>query len=151
MADFGWRISMAEITIAGPFSHFPGIDRVLTVISGELNLIVEGRPPRRLTATDAPHPFPGDAGAFGTPIGGPVTDLNVMVRRGQFSAHVRAAGAGPHTTRAATCIFLALAPGDAIVAGETHGLLAHDALLLQGPASWATDCPGVLIDLNPAA
>ena len=32
--DFDWRISSARVEGAGPFSHFPGIDRSLGLLSG---------------------------------------------------------------------------------------------------------------------
>lgn len=33
--DFIWRISMARVEQPGPFSAFPGVDRVLAVLEGE--------------------------------------------------------------------------------------------------------------------
>ena len=38
MDAFEWRVSMAEVGVAGPFSVFAGVDRVLTVVSGVLAL-----------------------------------------------------------------------------------------------------------------
>jgi environmental stress-induced protein Ves len=32
--DFDWRVSVAQIDSDGPFSAFPGIDRVITLIDG---------------------------------------------------------------------------------------------------------------------
>lgn len=55
-----WRVSIAEVTKAGDFPPFPGMERVLTVVEGELLL---------LTVDGAEHPlekyrpfrFPGGA------------------------------------------------------------------------------------------
>ena len=33
--DFDWRISMARVESAGPFSLFPGVDRTLSILEGE--------------------------------------------------------------------------------------------------------------------
>ena len=40
--DFGWRVSFAEVSAPGPFSSFPGVDRVLTLVKGDLALAVDG-------------------------------------------------------------------------------------------------------------
>jgi environmental stress-induced protein Ves len=34
-ADFDWRASIATVAQDGPFSAFPGIDRSITLLSGE--------------------------------------------------------------------------------------------------------------------
>jgi environmental stress-induced protein Ves len=34
MADFTWRVSVAEIARSGPFSPFPGIDRQILLLTG---------------------------------------------------------------------------------------------------------------------
>ena len=81
MDGFDWRVSIADVASNGPFSLFPGIDRTLTILSGagimlELDRDVEFVPPGR------PFAFPGDKPAAATLLDGPVTDLNVMSRRG---------------------------------------------------------------------
>lgn len=86
VADFDWRVSMATVASDGPFSSFPGIDRTLSILSGDgMALDIEGRSPVRLTGADAPLPFPADAPTSATLLGGTITDLNVMTRRGTFS------------------------------------------------------------------
>ena len=42
---FDWRISTAEVRVAGPFSAFPGIERTLCVLEGKLSLSLGGRSP----------------------------------------------------------------------------------------------------------
>lgn len=51
--DFQWRISLAEVTSAGPFSRFPGVDRVLTVLEGELELRFDGEAGAHVLTTDS--------------------------------------------------------------------------------------------------
>ena len=85
--DFDWRISIAEVREAGPFSTFEGIDRTMAILSGRLEL----RFPERTITLDPrcePLAFPGDMPSEGIPLDGPVTDLNVMVRRGRVAARV---------------------------------------------------------------
>lgn len=53
--DFDWRISVAYVARAGPFSVFPGVDRIITLIDGPgMVLTVDGAEHR----VDAPYkPF----------------------------------------------------------------------------------------------
>lgn len=83
--DFHWRLSMAHVAAAGPFSHFAGIDRSLAVIAGEgITLRLGGRGEVRLTREAAPFAFPGDLPVDATLIRGAIDDLNVMSRRGRY-------------------------------------------------------------------
>ncbi|RWL97209.1 MAG: HutD family protein [Mesorhizobium sp.] len=83
--DFDWRISMARVETGGPFSSFAGIDRTLAVLEGEgIVLDIAGQPPSPLTTVSMPLSFPGDVPTSATLIGGPITDLNVMTRRGRM-------------------------------------------------------------------
>ncbi|MCO4250276.1 HutD/Ves family protein [Pseudarthrobacter raffinosi] len=78
-----WRVSIADVSKAGDFSAFPGMERVLTVIDGELLL---------LTVDGAEHPleksrpfrFSGEAAAHGALPTGDIRDLNVITRTGSF-------------------------------------------------------------------
>lgn len=85
--NFSWRLSMARVDASGPFSLFSSTDRILAVLEGAMNLSVAGRPPVRLSPTSAAHEFPGDAPAQAEVLS-TVTDLNVMIRRSEFSAQV---------------------------------------------------------------
>lgn len=81
-----WRVSIAEMSKAGDFSAFPGMDRVLTVVEGELLL---------LSVDGAEHPlekyrpfrFSGDAAASGALPTGDIRDLNVITRSGAFKGY----------------------------------------------------------------
>jgi len=79
---FEWRISLAEIAADGPFSTFPGVDRVLTVIQGEGLLLTVDDRMLALDAASPPLDFPGEARVAARLTDGPISDLNVMVRRG---------------------------------------------------------------------
>ncbi|TCS13596.1 HutD family protein [Caulobacter sp. BK020] len=84
---FDWRVSLADVATDGPFSAFPGVDRVLTVIAGDgLVLEIDGRPMR--LERFAPLAFPGEAAIMARLASGPIRDLNVMVRRGAWTARV---------------------------------------------------------------
>ena len=84
--DFDWRVSMARVENGGPFSQFAGIDRTLAVLEGEgISLDIDGRPSVAVTRAAAPLSFPADAPTMAALISGPITDLNVMTRRGRMT------------------------------------------------------------------
>jgi environmental stress-induced protein Ves len=84
---FDWRISLADVAADGPFSAFPGVDRVLTVIAGDgLVLEIDERTTR--LEPGAPLAFPGEAVVMARLTAGPIRDLNVMVRRSAWTATV---------------------------------------------------------------
>lgn len=87
--DFGWRISMATVASDGPFSGFPDVDRSLSVLEGAgIVLDVKGHAPATLTPASHPFAFAADAAASACLLGGAITDLNVMTRRGRFTHKV---------------------------------------------------------------
>src|SRR5918993_1541258 len=86
---FGWRISVADVASDGPFSVFPGIDRTLIVVEGEgIELDVEGVA-FRLDRMSPKLSFSGDDVTTGRLLSGPIRDLNVMTRSGQFRHRTR--------------------------------------------------------------
>ncbi|RUM27069.1 HutD family protein [Rhizobium vallis] len=88
--DFDWRVSTATVAEDGPFSIFPGIDRTLSVLTGEgIALSVEGTEAVELRPPSAPHAFPADTRTAARLLDGPITDLNVMTRRGAFRHSVK--------------------------------------------------------------
>lgn len=81
-----WRVSIAEISKAGPFSPFVGTDRVLTVIDGELLLLnVDGA--EQPLEKHRPFRFSGDAPSSATLPTGNVQALNVVTRKGSFKGY----------------------------------------------------------------
>ncbi|MFE4974601.1 HutD family protein [Kitasatospora sp. NPDC056651] len=85
---FDWRVSLADVATAGPFSPFPGIDRVITLVEGTgMALTVDGT--EHLVDTPLrPFAFSGDAVTDCRLSAGPVVDFNVMTRRGRVEATV---------------------------------------------------------------
>jgi hypothetical protein len=143
---FDWRISIAEIRAAGPFSLFPGIDRRMAVVSGALSLAIDGRPPVTLTPESDAVGFPGDVPAFAEPLGAPVTDLNVMTRRARCTASLTrqfARASAVLEARADSTLIVALA--DLVVRRGEAGisLSALDALSIgRGPGCTITSRSG---------
>ena len=134
MDAFEWRISLAEIEADGAFSSFAGVDRVLTVIQGAgLFLTVDDR----LLAMDAASPpldFPGEAQVTARLTDGPISDLNLMVRRGAWRARTRRltlTGAGEVAARARVTLVLVLDPLRIVRPGGVIDLAPLDAVLLE--------------------
>ncbi|NKX54449.1 HutD/Ves family protein [Arthrobacter mobilis] len=74
-----WRLSLADVDRPAPFSHLPGIRRILTVVDGgPLDLTVGGVRHR----VERHRPFAFDGGARTVPglPAGPVRNLNLMLR-----------------------------------------------------------------------
>jgi len=150
---FDWRISMARVAQDGPFSAFAGIDRVLTVLDGAgIRLRLGADAPVTLTPASPPHAFAGDVPCDAALIDGPITDLNVMARRGRWQAEVTAQGALPFTLAAVRGVaVLVVVYGVAEVGG--HRLGPRDCLLLEGVESVLVlpeaGFRGLGIDLSP--
>jgi len=126
-----WRVSIAEIGAAGPFSAFPGLERRLAVLEGRLALDIAERPPLEVLPASPAVLFAGDALVYARPIAGTVTDLNVMTRRGRYNSaltlhEVRAALALAST--ATTSVVLALSPLTIHDAREAWQLSRLDAV-----------------------
>jgi len=148
LEKFDWRVSMAEVRDAGPFSSFSGVDRVLTIVQGTLALAIEGRPAVILSAEELPFCFAGDDACIGEPLGGPVLDLNVMVRRGRFSADVQRISNTNLVVPGATCVLVALSPGRVVLGSDQWPLATHDALLLQDETSAPLVAEGAFVMIN---
>ena len=76
------RLSIASVASSGPFSVFPGIDRILVLLEGEgLALKRAGAPRVVLDQRGQSFAFPGEAEFDCELLGGPVRDFNLMVDR----------------------------------------------------------------------
>ncbi len=91
MDDFQWRISVASISADGPFSVFPGIDRIILLLEGSgvrLSSPDQGLD-HRLDQRCRPLHFSGDHACECTLLGGDSRDFNVMARRDAVAADVQ--------------------------------------------------------------
>ncbi|SEB62231.1 HutD/Ves family protein [Arthrobacter woluwensis] len=82
-----WRVSIAEVGKAGDFSAFPGMERVISVIDGELLVLtVDGE--EHAMERYRPFRFSGDAATSSALPTGDIRDLNVIARRGAFKGYL---------------------------------------------------------------
>jgi uncharacterized protein len=85
-----WRISMADVTKAGPFSLFPGIDRTISVLEGQgIKLSLPQNQLVVLNKTTEPFAFVGEWEVSCDIVDGPTMDLNILTRRTAFRHHVQ--------------------------------------------------------------
>jgi uncharacterized protein len=157
LADFDWRISIADVEAGGPFSAFPDIDRTIILIEGEwMALTVDGRR-HRFGIRDS---FSFD-GASETLCEVPrrSRDLNVMTRRGRVTATVTVFEADSSDRGAvdgSEIVFVCLTPSVVLVAadGTKVELNALDTALAtdSAPLTIRVDGDGavVVIALRPA-
>lgn len=103
-----WRVSVADIDRDGPYSRFPGYDRVSVVLTGGgVELVAEGADvadvadAERITlAPGVATAFAGDAGFQSRLLNGPVRVLNLFVLRGAAVASVLCVGGGQSAVQA---------------------------------------------------
>jgi uncharacterized protein len=74
--DFDWRVSLATVASDGPFSRFPGYDRLLVVWKGA-GLKLNGEDRKRLE----PFRFAGEDEINASLISGDVKDFGVIFKR----------------------------------------------------------------------
>ncbi|MBP2297666.1 HutD/Ves family protein [Azospirillum picis] len=138
---FLWRVSIADISGAGPFSSFSGYDRLIAVVEGDgMRLSVDGAPPVECRRMGPAFAFPGEAAVWCEPTGGPIRDVNLMLDRASAAgALTLLTGAGGGAVRQAqgdVVLVHALAGTLAIGVdgGEAMAVPAGHSLLLRGMA-----------------
>jgi uncharacterized protein len=81
---FAWRVSVADVAQAGPFSRFEGVARTLVLLEGA-GMVLDETGDRARTHTLAKvldvARFDGEAPISARLIDGPTRDFNLMVRR----------------------------------------------------------------------
>jgi environmental stress-induced protein Ves len=77
-----WRLSVAEVDTAGPFSVFPGVDRSIALLRGKgFALTVDDSDEHIIDTPFQSFDFAGDEPTSCRLIDGPVQDLNLMTTR----------------------------------------------------------------------
>jgi environmental stress-induced protein Ves len=147
---FDWRVSVADVSAAGAFSVFEGIDRVLTLIEGAEMVLTDSTGPRHVLARWDSLGFAGETRIAAELPHGPTRDFNLMLRRDrvQGSVSVRRQAEQLNVVQGSVVLVCALgefdvngerlSQGDALVmyaAHDTHDAHAshdtHDAQVLN--------------------
>ncbi|TXK27106.1 HutD family protein [Ottowia sp. GY511] len=87
-STFDFRVSVASITQAGPFSAFPGVDRTIALLDGDGVWLKGDGVDHHLATPFAPFAFSGDTPLACELLGDVSTDFNVMSRRASGRAAV---------------------------------------------------------------
>ncbi|MEK2602274.1 HutD family protein [Burkholderia arboris] len=133
---FAWRVSVADVGMAGPFSRFDGIDRTLVLLSGAgMTLAEAGGVQHVLDAPLARADFAGETAIDATLHDGATRDFNLMTRRSAARGALDVWYAGAHRVAHADTVLLFCAAGavDVELDGTHHALEELDTLRLDGP------------------
>ncbi|MET9517173.1 HutD family protein [Streptomyces sp. NPDC002994] len=149
MAGFDWRISLAEVEADGPFSVFPGVDRILTMTEGAGMELTVGGERRLVDQRYAPYDFPGDIATDCRLLDGRVVNFNVMYRRGRTAARVAVLRGKLNVAvpPGGTAVIVALG-GSASFDGIT--LDRYDAVVTASPGSLSTRGHAAIVTLTTA-
>lgn len=145
---FGWRFAIARIDSDVPFSNYPDVDRIFTLIEGNgLDLAFEGHPSLAVHRRFVPHPYPCDLPTFCRLRDGPCRALNLFTRRGAWRANTDVISSGAEIAHPGPILVFALrgaadvngqalAEGDAAIAADgiaadTEGFLYAARLSAQ--------------------
>ena len=156
LAEFDWRISIADVAASGPFSAFPDVDRTITLIEGDWMALTLGGDRHRFGRRE---PFRFDGGSETVcEVPGPSRDLNVMTRRGRVAASVsvhRLDSSGLHPEPDGETVLVCLEPPITVASdgGAEVDLEPLDAVLAADGVPLRSRGDGVvlMIVLSPVA
>lgn len=136
---FLWRVSIADVVEPGPFSAFPGYDRLIAVVEGDgMRLSVDGAPPVERRRLDPAFAFPGEAAVWCEPTAGPIRDVNLMLDRASAAGTLTLyAGPALHRADGEAVLVHALAGTLSVTpdGGEPQPLAQGHSLLLRHSAA----------------
>lgn len=134
--DFDYRLSSAPIKTAGPFSQFPGYQRILLPVSGA-GFVLNGHP---YATFEAAH-FSGDDETHCELLKKEVTDLGLIYHPERISANVRVLNVPfplTLTLEADKTYLCHLLSGELTVAGQAVGI--NETLVVNGEQSIHFEC-----------
>lgn len=133
--NFLWRASIATIAEAGPFSPWPGINRMLLVLEGQLAISIGGGNEVLLDKRSPPFGFAGEVAIAAKPLGNACLALNFMARRGRTRMQLMRCRPDYFPTAQQT-LLLATNPTTVCLNHRVVHLMERDALLV-GPTEIA--------------
>jgi environmental stress-induced protein Ves len=153
MDDFTWRVSIADVDTASPFSRFPGIDRTIVLLEGDgFTMRLDGESEHALTTPCVPFAFAGEAAVDVALAGGATRDFNLMVRRGVARGAVDVMHGPATLTLGGDIAVVYLARGEASVAGPTTQLVQPgDSVRGVSEITLAAGATALLVRVSPAA
>lgn len=156
VAGFAARVSMAEVAADGPFSAFPGVDRVILLMDGAgFALRRADGLEVRVDRAHVPFAFLGEDAWHCRLLDGPVLDLNVMTDRAARRAAVRVVGPGLVDATWAVALAPGRVGGEEVVRGDLVELdgpvVATEAVVAVTIAAWSSTARAARPSNGPAA
>ena len=110
LSHFIWRVSVAEVDSAAPFSAFAGVDRQIALLEGAgfVMRFADGSA-HRLDDPYVPFAFAGEASVEVSLLGGATRDFNLMLRRGAAAGRIETWRAGTHALAGVALVYAARA------------------------------------------
>lgn len=158
-SNFDVRFALSPIVETGPFSSFPGADRVITLVEGHALELAFEDSATCLNIHDS-HGFDTGLAPMGTPVDGPVRVINVMARRGVWDIKVCTVVSrqGISCSPADLLFFFAIAGNAAVESQGTETLLSQaESAVVSNTDSVTLASDGYVLmahltpALNPAA
>jgi len=120
------RVSVADVSVNGPFSRFPGVQRWFAVLDGAGVVLTIGSTEHRLDAGSDAFSFRGDVAVRCRLVAGPTRDLNLMLH-GVPGSMRRVVTAEPWRPDTRECGLYAITAGacDATAPDEHEPMPAH--------------------------
>jgi hypothetical protein len=153
MDEFVWRVSIADVDTASPFSRFPGIDRTIVLLEGDgFTMRLDGEREHALTTPCMPFAFAGEAAVEVTLAGGATRDFNLMVRRGLARGAIDVVHGPATLTLDSENALLYLVQGEAII-GDAVAAPVHagDSVRGTGNVTLSAKATALLVRVRPAA
>jgi uncharacterized protein len=142
MDDFGWRFATARIDADVPFSVYPEVARIFTLIEGPgLELAFGTGRKLKVDRLFVPHPFACDVPTMCTLSSGPCMALNLFTRRGMWEAQAEILSSKAEITHSGPVLLFALmgrveAEGEMLDKGDA-AVLASGAVSVKAGGSLA--------------
>jgi uncharacterized protein len=154
--DFVWRVSIADVAQAGPFSRFEGVNRTLVLLSGAGMVLDETDAPKEVPLGGGAHTvrshtltraldiarFDGEARIDARLIDGATRDFNLMVRRDAAQGEVdvwrgQSQQSTQHTLSADVVLLFCASGSVTLKPGDTQALQleAGDTLRIDAPTA----------------
>lgn len=143
-----WRLSIAEVEQAGPFSDYSGFERTIMLLSGDgMELHFDQAPSARIERPEEPFVFDGGWKTHCRLLGGPVKDMNLMVVRESTRATLRVI----HLAAEPTMLIAAPTALYYVLRGKAaFGILGLDQVVSPGELLRVDDAEGFPIPANAA-
>jgi environmental stress-induced protein Ves len=146
--ELDWRVSVARVTAGGPFSSYPGCDRIIVALESDGMILTHTDQAAAVTlGALEPYRFRGEWETVCTLRGKAFRDFNVITRRAAFQAAVSVSTItqpGESRPLAPITMFYCVSGNCVLgIAQQSEELLPDHALLIEGGTTSLRVMPSV--------